>query len=114
MKRNVQRAVKEEFSNLESGVSQLTEKVMPYLEQAVDKSKEFYNDAVEAIPEDKRRVVALTAAGLAVGVIAYKLGKLRRSESLPKAVSEATGDLSNQLAPVFKFIKLWMLYRVSV
>jgi hypothetical protein len=88
--------------------------------ELADETKHFYHDARQRLPENYGTVAILSAA-LGGCVIGYLAG--RRSRSTPstpapsrpsREVSPLPGHLSElDIAPFFRFLKLWMLYRVA-
>ncbi len=113
-KSHAQARVEETVSDFQENVSEFMENAKPIADRVVKKSKELYEEASSYLPENSRQIVGLTAAGLTIGLIGYGIGKSRNKQPLIEQASEASSQLSGQLAPVFKFLKLWMLYRLSV
>ena len=94
-------------------------------QNAYDKSKDFigtvkdesraaYDDVRRWVPDHPTAVAVSASAAVFVGMFAYALGRRNGARASRGAVSEAiarTPDLD--LTPFFKFLKLWMLYRVA-
>jgi DNA-binding NarL/FixJ family response regulator len=117
MNRNVQEIVEEvqtQATQLQDSVLQWVDQAKPKALEAVQKSKDAVRYAVDHLPENSNKIIAYTAAGLAVGIIGYKLGKVRRKDPVIEQATLASAKFAAQLSPVFKFLKLWMIYRISV
>src|ERR1035437_64251 len=98
--------------------TQLREATEPIASSVYDKSKEMYGAAKEWVPENYGKTIALGSAAVAIGLLGYYAGRGRKP-SLPKLSEQPiTKNTDNRtdidLSPVFKFLKLWMLYRVAV
>jgi len=94
-------------------------------QNAYDKSREFidtvkhesraaYKEARQWVPEHRTAVAVSASVALCVGAFGYALGRQRRARSQRSTLSaalERTPEID--LAPFFRFIKLWMLYRIA-
>ena len=80
----------------------------------MQKLKDAVRNVVDRLHENSEKIIAYTAAGLAVEIIEYKLGKVRRKDPVIEQATLASAKFAAQLLPVLKFLKLWMIYRISV
>lgn len=87
-----------------------------------DRAKDLYSDAQRWVPEHRGTVALVSAAAVGFCLIGYSAGRRSQRRSSARRVSgplrEAASAVPGQfgeidLAPVFKFLKLWMLYRVA-
>jgi hypothetical protein len=103
-------------------LAQAYERSRDVLGTVAGETKDLYHDARTWLPDNYGRVVVLTSAAAGVGLIGYLVG--RRSRSM-RATAPRPGPLREMgavhpehvpefdIAPFFKFLKLWMLYRVA-
>jgi hypothetical protein len=119
----------ETLTELKNNLSHFMDRAQPFAEDAYNKSKEFYKNTMERLPDQSDRYLLLGAAGLTIGFIGYRIGKKRNQNSLIKQVTHSASeikkdfkkDLSPDLSlmmndlitPAFKFVKLWMFYKLS-
>ena len=94
------------------------------LQNAYDKSKEFvdtvkhesrvlYEDARRWVPEHPTAVTVSASAAVSVGLLGYALGR-RRARAAKGPISTAIARAPElDLSPIFRFLGLWMLYRVA-
>lgn len=94
-------------------------------ERAYDKSKDvmnvvkresraIYGDVRDWVPEHLTAVAV--SAVVSAAALGYTLGRRRRAQTPPSTgtVSAAVARAQElDLAPFFKFLKIWMLYRVA-
>jgi hypothetical protein len=89
----------------------------------LDQSKELYAQAKEWLPENSNMVIGIAAAGLTLGAVGFMLGKSRapspekrESQSKAEGMKRRASDKVNgfDFSPVYKILKLWMLYRIAV
>jgi hypothetical protein len=66
------------------------------------------------VPEHPTAVAAVSAVACA-GVVGYALGRRRRAQTPDRGTVSAAVARAQELdlAPFFKFLKIWMLYRVA-
>jgi len=81
-----------------------------------DESRTVYKDARRWVPEHPTVVVVSASAALCIGVFGFTLGRRRRRQADAErgtfsAAMARAPELD--LSPFFKFIKLWMMYRVA-
>lgn len=98
-------------------ISNLYDRSKEFASDAADKSREMYSQLSENLPEGSDRILAMAAAGLAIGLVGYQLGKskARRESVVSQAIEEAPAKVGGfDFSPVYKLAKLWMLYRISV
>ena len=95
------------------------------LQSAYDKSREFvdtvtqesraaYDEARRWVPKHQTAVAVGASVAVCVGAFGYMLGRQRRARSERSRLSAAlqrTPEIN--LGPFFKFIKLWLLYRIA-
>jgi hypothetical protein len=113
-KHQVEEAIEEGYSDLQENISKIADKAKPFAEKVIKTSQDLYSEALDHLPAGSNKVIGYAAAGLALGVVAYQLGKSSRRPPLLERTTEASGKLNEQLAPAFKFLKMWMLYRMSI
>jgi hypothetical protein len=106
--------LKTQFESLGQGANHAYETVKPILEGAASTVTGVFHDVKDAIPADQHKNVLWGIAGLAALVTAYSFGKARRHESIPAEVAHASSEITNDLKPIFKFLKLWMIHKISV
>lgn len=84
---------------------------------AAGEAQDLYQTARTWLPDHYGRVAVLSSAAVGGCLVGYLAG--RRSRSRPAhrpgpAVAALPGHLPEMdIAPFFKFLKLWMLYRVA-
>ena len=98
------------------------------LQNAFDRSKDFvdtvkhesraaYEEARRWAPEHPTALAVSASAALSVGLVGYAIGRRRRrarAEAERGTVSAAIARAPElDLSPFFRFVKLWMLYRVA-
>ena len=110
----IEETVHENIAHLEENFSELFEKAKPFVQDALRDSKKFYHEVMTDLPEGSNKIAGAVVAGLVIGIIGFKMGRNKVPPTVPEQAAEVTSDVSKQLAPVFKFIKLWMFYRLSV
>ena len=94
------------------------------LQDAYDKSREFigtvtqesraaYQEARQWVPKHRTAVAVSASVALFACAFGFVLGRKRRApdRSTLSAALERTPDID--LGPFFRFIKLWMLYRIA-
>jgi hypothetical protein len=75
-------------------------------------SRAVYGDVREWVPEHPTAVAV--SALVCAGALGYTIGRKRKRAADTSAVSAAIGRAQElDLAPFFKVLKLWMLYRVA-
>lgn len=98
-----------------------------FFQNAYDKSKDFigsvkkesraaYEDVRRWAPQHPTAIAVSASAALCLGAFGYALGRRRsaRTERLSAAASAAVARTQElDLSPFFRFLKLWMLYRVA-
>jgi hypothetical protein len=88
------------------------------LEDASDKAKVLYRDAREWVPEHRSAVAVVSSGVIGCYLLGYLSGRARRRQALPARPPEMITTLRGQipeldLKPFFRFVSLWMLYRVA-
>ena len=95
-----------------------------FVQNAFDRSKDFihtvkkesrtaYEDVRRWAPQHPTAIAVSASAALCLGAFGYALGRRRsaRTETLSSAAVARAQELD--LSPFFRFLKLWMLYRVA-
>ena len=96
------------------------------LQDAYDKSREFigtvtqesraaYKEARQWVPKHPTAVAVSASVALCAGALGYTLGRQRRSRAAEKRTFAAALGRAPEidLGPFFRFIKLWLLYRIA-
>ncbi len=81
-----------------------------------DESRAVYEEARRWVPEHRTAVAVSASAAVSVGLVGYALGRRRRSRAEAQSGSAAAAIARApelDLSPFFRFLKLWMLYRVA-
>jgi hypothetical protein len=121
MAQEAQKIALEKVSHLLDDSKQVADRVM-------EKSKDLYGKFEDRVPENARKALLLGASGLLVGFVGYRLGKSHgRGKALASRSAEKLAERSSELAseipkkafnidysPVYKLVKLWMLYRIAL
>src|SRR5215467_8496877 len=93
------------------------------LQSAYDKSREFlgtvtqesrvaYDEARRWVPKHRTAVTVSASVALCAGVLGYALGRKRRARAAGlSATLKRAPEID--LGPFFRFIKLWLLYRIA-
>jgi hypothetical protein len=93
------------------------EHVQDFAGQAVDKTREVYEEIQSRLPENFREYLPWAGAGLAVGLIGYGLGRrgAHRREMLPEFSNSKIEFRGNQfnLEPIYRLARLWLLTRIT-
>jgi hypothetical protein len=81
-----------------------------------DESRAAYKDVRKWVPQHPTAVAVSASAALSLGALGYALGRRRgrtaaRRESLVSTAIARAPQLA--VAPFFRFLKLWMLYRIA-
>lgn len=118
----VQETAQKGFEVLQDNVSQLVERAKPVAENVMDRSKQVYKNAVESLPENSEKYIGLAALGLVSAFVGYQLGKGKKpvkstiekvKDAAVETKKELASDYNEYFVPAFKFVKLWMFYRLS-
>jgi|KBSMisStaDraftv2_1062788.scaffolds.fasta_scaffold41585_4 hypothetical protein len=91
---------------------------------AYDKSKEFigtvtqesraaYEEARQWVPKHQTAVAISASVAFCAGVFGYALGRQRRAANRKTLSAALERAPEFDLGPFFRFIKLWMLYRIA-
>ena len=82
-----------------------------------DESRTMYDEARRWAPQHPTALAVSASAAVSVGLVGYALGRRRRTRTEPErgTVSATKARVPElDLSPFFRFISLWMLYRVAV
>lgn len=99
--------------------SRLYEHSRPVFDEVADRTKHMYEDAREWVPEHRGTVATVSAVAAGAGLLGYLLGRSgRQPQSLPEQMASAATGIRSQapeldIRPIFRFVSLWMLYRVA-
>lgn len=91
----------------------------PVFDEVADRTKHMYEDAREWVPEHRGTVATVSAVAAGACLLGYLLGRSgRQPQSLPEQMASAATGIRSQvpdldIRPVFRFVSLWMLYRVA-
>jgi hypothetical protein len=105
-----------EFAQTSEQFSRLYDQSRHLFNDVAGRTKHLYEDAREWVPEHQRTVWALTGACAGACLLGYLAGRSARQErTLAAQTVSATGGQLPELdvRPIFRFISLWMLYRVA-
>jgi hypothetical protein len=109
--------------------SEIFEKSEAAVHDIFSKGRDLLAEASEWAPRNKPLVAGIAGAVVAVGAVGFLLGRAGRRKAEPSSrermatVSALPSRLAERpavqtpeinLEPVFKFLKLWMLYRIAV
>jgi hypothetical protein len=88
------------------------------LDDVVAKGKKLYDDAREWAPENTALIAGVGGGLIVAGLLGFVAGRAGR-RPVARRLEERLGQLPGRvqdvdLGPVFKFIKLWMLYRIAM
>ena len=104
------------FSRQASQVFQDTyAKSKDLIDTVADQSGELYSDLRSWIPKHRRAVAVSAGAAFGLCAVGYLMGRGRtRPEVEVKASAPAALRMPElDIAPFFKFVSLWLLYRVA-
>jgi hypothetical protein len=94
-------------------------------QSAYDKSKEFigtvkqesraaYKEARQWVPEHPTAIAVSASVAVCAGAFGYVLGRQRRAQADRSRFSTALERAPEiDLGPFFRFLKIWMLYRIA-
>jgi hypothetical protein len=108
-----------EFAQTSEQFSRLYEQSQHLFDDVADRTKHLYEDAREWVPEHQGTIWALTGIGAGACLLGYLAGRRARQErTLPSMAAQTVSATRSQMPeldirPFFKFISLWMLYRVA-
>ena len=89
--------------------------------EVAETTKGLYREGQRWLPEHYREVAIVSTTALGACLIGFAAGRTRtrsaavaRAETPKPAAAAERGVLSEmEIAPFFRFLKLWMLYRVA-
>jgi hypothetical protein len=99
--------------------SRLYEYSRPVFDEVADRTKHMYADAREWVPEHRGTVATVSTVAAGACLLGYLLGRSgRQPQALPGQMASAATGIRSQvpeldIRPVFRFVSLWMLYRVA-
>jgi len=88
-----------------------------FVDTVKDESRAMYDEARRWAPQHPTALAVSASAAVSVGLVGYALGRRRRTRTEPE---KGTGSSARarvpelDLSPFFRFVSLWMLYRVAV
>jgi hypothetical protein len=104
-------------SSAEQLFQEAYDKTKDFVDTVKDESRAVYDEARRWVPKHQTAVAVSASAFVSVGLFAYALGRRRRraqAEAERSTVSAAIARVPElDLSPFFRFVKLWMLYRVA-
>lgn len=92
------------------------DKTKDFVDTVKDESRAVYDEARHWVPKHPTAMAVSASAVVSVGLVAYALGRRRstRTEAEKTTVSAAIARVPEvDLSPFFRFVTLWMLYRVA-
>jgi len=100
-------------TSTEEALRNAFEKSKDFVDTVKDESRAMYEEARRWVPEHRTAVAVTGAAAVSVGMLGYALGR-RRAENAKGPIAKAFSRAPEaDLSPIFKFLGLWMLYRVA-
>jgi hypothetical protein len=99
--------------------SRLYDRSRPVIERAADRTKHLYEDAREWVPEHQGTVATVSAIAVGACMSGYLIGRsARERRTLRARAGRTVSAIRSQvpdvdLRPFFRFVSLWMLYRVA-
>jgi hypothetical protein len=101
-------------------LSRLYEYSRPVLDEVADRTKQLYEGARTWVPEHQRTVATASAIAAGACLLGYLIGRSgrQRRQPHPEQVGHAAAGVRSHMPeldirPVFRFVSLWMLYRVA-
>jgi hypothetical protein len=102
-------------------LSQVYERSKDVLGSVADETNELYHDARTWVPEHYGQVAILSSAAVGVCLLGYLVGRRSRTTPATQSRTRPLQEMGAQavnipefdITPFFKFLKLWMLYRVA-
>ncbi len=96
--------------------SQIFDYSKDFAKKAADGIQEGYRKLDERLPEGAAPIVTIGAGVLAVGALAFILG---RSSSESSRASRRAREFTSRMggmdfSPFYRLVKLWMLYRIAM
>jgi len=86
-----------------------------FVDTVKDESRAMYDEARRWAPQHPTALAVSASAALSVGLVGYALGRRRRTRTEPERGSGSVARVPElDLSPFFRFVSLWMLYRVAV
>jgi hypothetical protein len=100
---------------------QAYERSKDVLGTVADETQDLYRDARAWVPDHYGQVAILSSAAVGVCLLGYFAGRRSRgtpatqsrSSPLQERAAQAVNLPEFDVTPFFKFLKLWMLYRVA-
>jgi hypothetical protein len=84
------------------------------IDTVADQSGELYGDLRRWVPEHRTAVAWSAAAAVGMAGLGYLIGRGRAAEAAEERRSLPAVRMPElDIAPFFKFVSLWMLYRVA-
>lgn len=105
-------------------ISEAFEKSKPFLRSAMERSREYldrgrdyYDEASGWLSENRGLAIGAVSAAAGIGLIGYLIGRSGRtsaSERISEVAESSASAIERNFSPVFKFLKLYFLYRAKV
>jgi hypothetical protein len=89
------------------------------MDNVAEQSGQLYGDLRRWIPKHPTAVTVFASTAVGLGVAGYLMGRSRTRPVPQSRMSSALSSISDLrmpelgMAPFFKFLSLWMLYRVA-
>ena len=84
------------------------------IDTIADQSGQLYGNLRRWVPKHQTAATVSAVAVVGVAAFGYAMGRRRtRTTEQPRVVTSAARMPELDIAPFFKFLKLWMLYRVA-
>jgi hypothetical protein len=98
-------------------VQEAYDKTKDFVDTVKDESRAMYDEARRWAPKHPTAMAVSASAALSVGLVGYALGRRRWTRTEPERGTRSTAMArvpELDLSPLFRFVSLWMLYRVAV
>lgn len=106
----------ESAERAKEGTKHYWERGKDFGQQAFNRSKDYYQTASDWVSENRGASIGLVSTAVGFGLIGYLIGRSGQKE-LPASVervSSVGSSIEKSISPIFKFLKLYFLYRVAV
>ena len=96
--------------------SQILDYSKDFARKAADNIQEGYRKLDERLPEGAAPAIAIGTGIRAVGAIAFAMGRTSSKSAIAHRRADRVADrfFGMDRSPLFKLVKLWMLYRIAI